>query len=177
MTKVKNKGFFVYFIKLWLVLLIVLIGCTQSWEVNEMEMNVTSEFDMNGKIPEKYTCDGEEVNPPIYIEGIPVDAESLVLIMDDPDAPVGTFDHWIVWNIEPGNIEENSVPGVQGKNSFGKTAYGGPCPPSGEHRYFFKLYALDTKLDLPEGSDKEAVEKAMEGHVVEMGELIGLYSR
>ncbi len=135
-------------------------------------------FQHNGSIPVKYTCDGEDVNPPLNIEGIPEGTQSLVLIVDDPDAPMGTWDHWIVWNIEPKeNVEENSVPGTEGMNGFGKHSYGGPCPPSGTHRYFFKVYALDTKLELGENSKKEDVEKAIEGHILAKGELIGLYSR
>ena len=135
-------------------------------------------FENNKLIPSKYTCDGEDVNPPLIIEGIPEETRSLVLIIDDPDAPMGTWDHWIVWNISPTNkIEENSVPGVQGLNDFRKHSYGGPCPPSGTHRYFFKVYALDTKLDLNQNSRKKEVEKAMKDHILAKGELIGLYSR
>ena len=109
---------------------------------------------------------------------MPEETRSLALIVDDPDAPGGTFVHWVVWNIPPKNkIEEDSIPGRQGTNSFNKKDYGGPCPPSGMHRYFFKVYALDTKLDQPEGAGKQDVEKAMAGHVLAYGELIGLYSR
>jgi len=112
---------------------------------------------------------------------VPEGTKSLVLIMDDPDAPIDTWDHWIVWNISPAitSIEENSVPegGVQGMNSFGKAPYGGPCPPSGAHHYYFKLYALDKELELDSSSRKEDVEGAMEDHVLERAELIGLYQR
>ena len=146
-----------------------------------MGLKVTSStFGHNGRIPTKFTCDGIDVNPSLHINNVPEGAKSLVLIMDDPDAPMGTWDHWVVWNIEPSPvIEENSVPAgaVQGKNSWGKTKYGGPCPPSGTHRYFFKVYALDAFLDLSSKSDKKTVEKAMKGHVLAQGELIGLYSR
>jgi Raf kinase inhibitor-like YbhB/YbcL family protein len=146
-----------------------------------MGIVVTSpSFDHNGRIPSRFTCDDADVNPALRIGDVPGDAKSLVLIMDDPDAPGGTWDHWIVWNIDPSaTFEENNVPGgaVQGKNSWGKNDYGGPCPPSGTHRYFFKVYALDTLLDLSSRSDKKAVEKAMKGHVLAQGELIGLYSR
>jgi hypothetical protein len=138
-------------------------------------------FDNNSKIPEKYTCDGENVNPPLKIEGVPKEAKSLVLIVDDPDAPMGTFLHWLVWNIPPETnfIEENSLPegAVQGKNDFGKENYGGPCPPFGTHRYFFKLYALDKVLNLPEGSSLKEVEKEMEGHILDQAQLVGLYQR
>ncbi len=138
-------------------------------------------FENNGNIPGKYTCDGDDVNPPLQIEGVPENARSLVLIVDDPDAPMGTWDHWIVWNIAPDTtkIEENSVPegAVQGMNDFKKREYGGPCPPSGKHRYMFKLYALDTTLDLDSASKKEDVENAMSGHIIEQTTLVGLYQR
>jgi hypothetical protein len=143
------------------------------------ELAVTSPaFENNKSIPSKYTCDGNDVNPPLIIEGTPEETKSLVLIVDDPDAPMRTWDHWVVWNILPTNkIEENSVPGVEGMNSFRKHSYGGPCPPSGTHRYFFKIYALDTKLNLDSNSRKKNVEKAMKGHILAKGELVGLYSR
>lgn len=143
------------------------------------ELKITSSaFEHNGNIPAKYTADGEDVNPPLHIEGIPEGTQSLVLIVDDPDAPMGTWDHWTVWNINPtDNIGENTVPGTEGMNDFKKHSYGGPSPPSGTHRYFFKVYALDTKLDLDPDSKKADVEKAMEGHILAKGELIGLYSR
>jgi len=143
------------------------------------KLTITSSvFKNKGVIPAKYTCDGEDVNPPLSVEGVPEETESLVLIVDDPDAPMGMWDHWVVWDIPPTKkIEENSVPGTEGLNDFGKHSYGGPCPPSGTHRYFFKVYALDTKLDLPSNSRKRNVEKAMEGHILTKGEIIGLYSR
>jgi hypothetical protein len=143
------------------------------------ELTVTSPaFDHNKMIPRKYTCDGEDVNPALKIDDIPEQAKSLVLIVDDPDAPMGTWDHWIVWNIPPKNmIGEHSVPGAEGLNSFGKHSYGGPCPPSGTHRYFFKVYALDTLLNMASNSRKKDVEKAMKEHVLTKGELVGLYSR
>jgi Raf kinase inhibitor-like YbhB/YbcL family protein len=143
------------------------------------KLTITSSvFKNKGVIPAKYTCDGEDVNPPLSVEGVPEETESLILIVDDPDAPMGTWDHWVVWDIPPNKkIEENSVPGTEGLNDFGKHSYGGPCPPSGTHRYFFKVYALDTKLDLSSNSRKRNVEKAMEGHILAKGEIIGLYSR
>jgi len=142
-------------------------------------LNVTSPAFMHkGLIPSKYTCDGQDVNPELDIGWIPAGTQSLVLIVDDPDAPMGTWDHWIVWNIPPtGKIKENSVPGTEGMNDFKKKSYGGPCPPFGTHRYFFKVYALDTKLSLSPGSRKKDVEKSMEGRILARGELIGLYSR
>jgi len=143
------------------------------------ELSITSPAFQNSKpIPSKYTCDGNDVNPPLTIEGIREETKSLVLIVDDPDAPMGIWDHWIVWNISPTNkIEENSVPGTEGLNDFRKHSYGGPCPPSGTHRYFFKVYALDTKLDLSPNSRKKGVKNAMKNHILAKGELVGLYSR
>ena len=143
------------------------------------KLTVTSPaFDGNSMIPVKYTCDGDDVNPPLSIEGIPEGTKSLVLVVDDPDAPMGTWDHWIVWNISPtNNIEEKTVPGVEGLNDFGKHSNGGPCPPHGRHRYFFKVYALDKKLALNSNSGKKDVEKAMKDHVLAKGELVGFYRR
>ena len=140
------------------------------------------EFAMNGRIPAKYTCDGSDVvNPPLVISNVPQAAHSLVLIMDDPDAPVGTWVHWVVWNIPAlnGVIAENHVPvnGVQGRNSWQRNSYGGPCPPSGRHRYFFKLYALDTGLALPVTADKAQVERAMHGHIIAETHYLGTYQR
>ena len=138
----------------------------------------SSAFPNNGLIPIRYTCDGADVNPPLNIEGVPKGTKSLVLIVDDPDAPMGTWDHWIVWNIPPGTeVKENRVPGTEGLNSFGRNSYGGPSPPSGTHRYFFKVYALDSELSLNPKSRKRDVEEAMSGHILAKGELIGLYKR
>lgn len=145
-------------------------------------LSITSPiFKDNENIPAKYTCDGEDESPPLEIAGVPEGAKSLVLIMDDPDATGGrTWDHWVIFNLQPTtvNIQQGEEPmGVSGKNSWGKTGYGGPCPGSGTHRYFFKLYALDTVLNLPAGSERKDVEKAMEGHVLDKTEIIGLYKR
>ena len=138
-------------------------------------------FPHNGMIPSKHTCDGTDVNPPLSFDNIPEKSKSLALIVDDPDAPRGTWVHWVAWNIGPGTrkIAENSVPrgARQGTNDFRKQAYGGPCPPSGTHRYFFKLYALDTSLSLNAGATKAQLEEAMKGHVLGLSELIGLYRR
>lgn len=145
-----------------------------------MALEITSPFFKDGgMIPRKFTCQGEDVNPQLDISGVPANARSLVLIMDDPDAPMGTWDHWVVWNIPPDvkSIPENSVPegAIQGRNSWGKNEYGGPCPPHGVHRYFFKLYALDILLNISPKSTKKDVEKAMKGHIIEKAELIGKY--
>lgn len=141
----------------------------------------SSAFSYNGKIPAKHTCDGEDTSPPLAISGVPAGAKSLALSMHDPDAPVASgWTHWVVFNIPPDTrvIEEGKEPsGVSGKNSWGRAGYGGPCPPSGTHRYFFTLYALDALLSLPEGSGKKEVEQALKGHILEQAELVGLYQR
>lgn len=141
----------------------------------------SSTFAHNQSIPSQYTCDGANTNPPLTIFDVPTNAKSLVLIMDDPDAPAGTWVHWTIWNIDPNTkeIAENNVPqgAIQGKTSFGKPGYGGPCPPSGTHRYFFKLYALDTDLSLSPQSSVTDLEKEMSGHILDKTDLIGLYSR
>ena len=148
---------------------------------------ISSMFEHREKIPAQYTCDGNDMSPPLTISDVPDGVKSLVLIMDDPDAPAGIWDHWVVFNIPPDVTEipesqeprqtGGQAPGVSGKNSFGTLGYGGPCPPDREHRYFFKLYALDVELDLPEGASKAEVEQAMAGHIIEQAELTGLYAR
>lgn len=144
-------------------------------------MKITSSaFAHNESLPPDHTCDGKGVSPPLAISDVPADAKSLVLLFDDPDAPAGTFDHWVVWNIDTSVAaitQGETPPGVVGKNSGGGNAYFPPCPPTGEHRYTFKLYALDTLLSLPAGSKKVDVERAMEGHVLDSTELIGRYKR
>jgi Raf kinase inhibitor-like YbhB/YbcL family protein len=135
-------------------------------------------FTHGGSIPPKYTCEGENVNPPLEISDLPKNTRSIAVIVEDPDAPRGVYDHWIVWNIPPGeSIGENSRPGISGKNSFGNTGYGGPCPPSGSHRYFFKVYALDGALDIQAGADKKTLQDAMKGHVLGSAELLGHYQK
>lgn len=139
---------------------------------------VTSPSFRNGEyIPTRYTCKGENIQPAINIKDIPAGTVTVALIIEDPDASKGTFDHWVAWNIPPtGSIEENSSAGTQGRNGGGQNGYTGPCPPAGTgtHHYHFKLYALDKKLDLPAGSDKTQLQQAMKGHVLAEGELIGL---
>lgn len=148
----------------------------------ESNMKIESfAFEHHQRIPSKYTCDGEDINPPLKISGIPSGAKSLVLIMDDPDAPMGTWVHWTLWNMDPKTTEiaEHSVPqnATEGETSWGRSGYGGPCPPSGTHRYFFKLYALGTKLELLSKTDKTKLEVAMKNHILAHAELMGLYSR
>ena len=135
----------------------------------------------NSKIPSKYACDGQNISPPLELSGIPQGARSLVLIVDDPDAPSKTWVHWLVYNIDPKvkEVKENSVPigGVLGTTDFGKPGWGGPCPPSGSHRYFFKVYALDTILDIPNGFTKQQVLEKARDHIIEEAEMFGLYNR
>lgn len=150
-------------------------------------MKITSSaFQHEGMIPEKYTCKGQDISPSLKWEGAPAGTKSFVMICDDPDAPVGTWDHWLLFNIPVSVTELNeSIPDLpelangirHGKNSWGRSDYGGPCPPSGTHRYFFKLYALDNLLDLKAGADKKAILKAMEGHILAETELMGKFKK
>ncbi|HIA23656.1 MAG TPA: YbhB/YbcL family Raf kinase inhibitor-like protein [Candidatus Marinimicrobia bacterium] len=148
-------------------------------------MKITSSaFSDGALIPIKYTCDGDDISPPLVWSDIPENTASFVLINDDPDAPVGTWDHWILFNLEgkttelAENVDLSKLAGVQlGRNSWRRNDYGGPCPPYGTHRYFFKLYALDMKLDLPAGSSKQDIKKAMAGHILAEAELLGRYKR
>lgn len=142
-------------------------------------MKLTSpEFENNSFIPKKFTCRGENVNPALEIKNIPEGTRMLALIVDDPDAPSGSWVHWVVFNMPVvSRIKENSAPGTQGVNDFGKARYDGPCPPLGTHRYFFKLYALDTEFDLQEGADKQTLEDSMQGHILARAELIGLFKK
>ena len=145
------------------------------------KMKITSSaFQEGGNIPSKFTCDGGDTTPPLQIAGVPSGAKSLALVVDDPDAPGGLFTHWMAWNMSPRTsaIAEASTPkGIHGTNDFGKSGYGGPCPPSGTHRYYFKIFALDRELDLPPGTKRSQLDVAMKGHVVAQGELMGRYSR
>ena len=143
------------------------------------EMKITSpDFKNNETIPRKFSGEGEDINPTLILEGIPKEAKSLVLIVDDPDAPRGLWTHWVVYDIPlTGRIGENSIPGKEAINDSGRKAYHGPYPPTGTHRYFFKIYALDTMLNLKEGARRPDVEKAMQGHILDKAELMGLYKR
>ena len=140
----------------------------------------SSAFSNEGPIPSKYTCQGQDINPPLEIEGLPSGTVSLALIMDDPDAPMGTWDHWVLFNIPlTHSIPENSVPkgAMQGKNSWGKNKYGGPCPPSGTHRYFFKVYALKQMLPLSLTATKKDVETALRPLIIAQATLMGTYKK
>ena len=142
-------------------------------------MKITSpSFTHKEMMPKKFTCQGEDVNPALIIEDIPKMTKSLVLIVDDPDAPAGVWIHWVVYNIPiTGRIEENSIPGKQGINSFQKTGYGGPCPPSGTHRYYFRMYALDIDLDLEEGISLDRLKEEMKDHILTEAQIVGLYKK
>ncbi len=147
---------------------------------------ISPAFQEGGMIPVKYTCDGEDVSPPLSWSGIPDNAESLVLVSDDPDAPMGTWVHWIVYNI-PANLkgfEEGISRGglsgkgiLQGTTDFRRQEYGGPCPPAGTHRYYFTLYALDASLKVAPGASKKQLDAAMQGHVLAKAQLMGRYAR
>lgn len=153
---------------------------------SSMALTITSPaFEMNGSIPELFTCDGKNISPELVFNGIPTTAKSLALTMEDPDVPKsiradGMWNHWIMWNIPPTTtgIKEGTMPeGVSGTGTGGKTTYAGPCPPDREHRYFFTLYALDSQLSLPQGSSKEKLLQALAPHIIEKAVLIGTYNR
>ncbi len=187
------------------ILVLLISGCSQQ-PINQqhdkdiMSLKLSSPaFENNGKIPSKFTCDGQDIIPPLQISGVPKNAKSVVLIVDDPDAPNGRWIHWTVWNIAPqasklgeGSFSQFGLPpySVQGRNDFQQNNYGGPCPPSGTHRYFFKLYALDIEdlnlpvewpanVDAPGMSTAKVgdLEKAMQTHILEKAELVGKYER
>ena len=138
----------------------------------------SSAFAAASTIPSKYTCEGKDINPPLDIDHIPENVKSLVLMVDDPDAPRGTWLHWLVWDIPvTHHLAENKKPGVEGMNDFKRMHYGGPCPPTGTHRYFFRVYGLDCVLGLSAGASRGDLEKAMKDHILAYGELIGTYQR
>ena len=170
-----------------IVLILVLTAagfcCESSMAQKDKEagrvMKITSpSFENGANIPFKFTGEGIDVNPALDIEDIPTRTKSLALIVDDPDAPVKTWVHWVVYDIPPINhIDENSVPGKQGMNDAGVKNYHGPYPPSGIHRYYFKVYALDKVLEAREGISKKDLEDAMKGSILSSAELMGLYER
>ena len=159
----------------------ILLAAIASFAAGGAKMKITSSaFQEGGNIPSKFSCDGGNTSPPLQISNVPPEAKSLVLIVDDPDAPSGLFTHWAVWNISPqtNTVAEGRTPkGVQGTNDFGRSGYGGPCPPSGMHRYYFKIFALDRELDLPFGAKRSQLDAALKGHAIAQGELMGRYSR
>jgi Raf kinase inhibitor-like YbhB/YbcL family protein len=141
----------------------------------------SSAFDHGGPIPRRHSCEGEDLSPPLSWSGTPEDTRSLALVVDDPDAPAGTFTHWLGWGIQPGagGLGDGEAAPVEGRNDFGTNGYRGPCPPPGHgpHRYSFRLYALDSDADLPPGAAKRELERALEGHTLAAAELIGTYER
>jgi Raf kinase inhibitor-like YbhB/YbcL family protein len=172
------------------ILVLVLAACSNGGErrpehtavqsSEEGVMELTSPAFVNeGDVPSRYTCDGSDASPPLQLAGVPTGTVSMVLVMDDPDAPVGVWDHWVEFDIEPRESIPESVAGLgtPGGNSWGRTGYGGPCPPNGTHRYFFTVYALDTELGLPSGASKDEVIDALEGHVLAEATLMGRYTR
>ncbi|EPR43960.1 YbhB YbcL family protein [Desulfovibrio sp. X2] len=149
-----------------------------------MSLTITSPaFASGSPIPARFSCDGEDVSPALAWKGAPTGTVSLALLVDDPDAPVGDWVHWIVFNLPadstglPENAGPAGEPGRDGKNSWGRQGWGGPCPPGGRHRYFFKLFALDAVLDLPQGATKKQLLSAMQGHILARAELMGTYAR
>jgi len=182
-----------------LMLVVIIIGCSNCNKQTNSEqpepkegsnmatLQLTSTaFNEGELIPSKYTCDGKDISPPLQWSGIPQNTKSLALICDDPDAPSGTWVHWVAYYIPPTVSElpegvptkETTSDGLkQGTNDFKKIGYGGPCPPSGTHRYYFKLYALDTELQLSSKAKKSDIEKAMKGHILATGQLMGKYKR
>lgn len=170
-----------------LIIVVLAMGCTKGG--GDMGVKVSSVFEDGGFIPSKYTCEGQDISPPLKLEGISGDAKSIAIIVDDPDAPIGTFVHWVAWNIPPveeipegipksGNIS-SPLKMIQGRNDFGRIGYNGPCPPRGHgiHHYHFKIYVLDTELNLRAGASKRDLERAMKGHILQKGEIVGLYER
>jgi len=180
---------------IWIVVFLFAVSCRPNEQApypseqggQTMPFKLTSPAFADGQmIPSKYTADGDNVSPPLAWEGLPPGTQSLALICDDPDAPVGTWVHWLMWNIPatPPSLREHVPPqkqlpngSRQGVNDFGRIGYGGPAPPSGTHRYYFRLYALDTVLDLPAGASRGQLEKAMKGHILGQTQLMGKYSR
>jgi Raf kinase inhibitor-like YbhB/YbcL family protein len=167
---------------------IIIVGCMiaagalVAFAAGGGKMKISSPaFQEGGTIAEKFSKNGQNVSPELRIEGAPAEAKSLALIVDDPDAPVGLFTHWLVWNIDPKTTEiaENGVPkgALQGTNDFPGRGYDGPQPPSGTHRYYFKIFALDRMLDLKSGAKRREVDAAIRGHVIAQGELMGRYSK
>lgn len=161
-------------------------AATTPAEANPKFRVTSNAFKEGEALPRQYTCDGVNISPPLEWTDTPKTAKAIAIIADDPDAPAGTFVHWVLYNLPADTIgmvenlpatESLRAGGFQGKNDFGKIGYGGPCPPSGTHRYFFKVYALDTELPLKAGATKTELEKAMEGHIISQAQLMGVYSR
>ncbi len=189
-----TSTYIVTFIVALTILSILFSSATSSSTAKEASkvdtLNVTSSFKNGEFIPKKYTCEGEDISPELVITDIPANAKAIAIICDDPDAPVGTFVHWVLWNLPVKGAKVVVAENVkkvdkladgtrQGYNDFGKVGYNGPCPPRGHgpHHYHFKVYALDTTLDIKENVKKADLEKAMKGHILAQGEIVGLYER
>ena len=181
-----NKKYFILFVLLILIYGFVERGSLQEGDTKMAIVVTSSAFKEGGMIPPKYTCDGDNISPPLQWQQVPQGVKSFALISDDPDAPVGIWVHWVMWNIpaEANGLPENVPAGKdlpngskQGVNSSRKQGYSGPCPPSGTHRYYFKVYAIDTMLNLPADSTKQDLLDAMEGHILAEGSLMGKYRR
>jgi hypothetical protein len=184
------RGWIMKLIVVFLLLSSLLVACGSNAGEEGIEMSIqvtSSAFEEGQAIPKKYTCEGPDVSPPLEWTGVPEGAKSLALICDDPDAPMGTWVHWVLFNLRPDttkldeNVEKKASldnGARQGVTDFKRPGYGGPCPPPGKpHRYFFKLYALDKMLDLGEGARKKDLEKGMQGHILAQGQLMGTYKR
>jgi len=166
---------------------VLVAGCLEGGE--KMGLKISSVFGENEFIPSKYACEGADISPPLKLGGLSDEAVTIGIIVDDPDAPVGTFTHWVAWNIPPTSeipedipkekVVETPIKMVQGRNDFGRIGYNGPCPPRGHgvHHYHFKVYVIDTTLNLKPGATKKDLERAMKGHIIQFGELVGLYER
>ena len=182
----------IFGLSIWLI---AVVGCTTTTPTptaavsapissggDPMLILTSSAFEPGTPIPARYSCDGNDISPPLAWHGVPPDTQSFALIFDDPDAPGGTWDHWLLFNLpaDTRTLPENATLPAEtsvGKNSWGRTDYGGPCPPRGTHRYFFKLYALDTPLSLTTGASKSEIETAMRGHILAHTELMGTFTR
>ncbi|MBF0503937.1 MAG: YbhB/YbcL family Raf kinase inhibitor-like protein [Candidatus Omnitrophica bacterium] len=160
-------------------LLLPALATPSSAQGNNFQL-ISPSFSNNGDIPKQYTCEGGDVNPPLTFKNVPSAAKSLVLTVSDPDAPEGTWSHWVVYNISPNmtDIIKNTNPGTEGLNDFGKYAYGGPCPPNERpHHYIFRLFALNTFLIINEGPTLNEVERAIKGHIISETKLVGIYQK
>lgn len=188
MTVIKIKKSILFLFIIWIIIFLFQSSVlSRLSNQGDTRMKLTSTaFKEGGLIPKKYTCDDEDLSPPLTWENIPEKTKQLALICEDPDAPMGIWVHWVVYKITPGTerLDENTPPdkniyggAVQGVNDFGRIGYGGPCPPGGTHRYFFKLYALDTFINLEPGATKASLLKAMQGHILEETRLMGKYKR
>jgi Raf kinase inhibitor-like YbhB/YbcL family protein len=185
--EMKKEGWILLGIAIFILIIVIAFYAVTKKDVNQnngkiieviIDMEIKSNFTNGGNIQKDYTCQGMNINPELIFSGIPNNTKSLTIIVDDPDAPSGTFTHWLLFNIPIQNkIEKDSAPGIQGKNDFGSVNWKGPCPPSGEHRYYFKVFALSSTLELQEGATRKQIEEAMKGKILAKGELMGKYAK